>query len=582
MKLHIPGLLTALCLIGMSVFNVRPLYADETPSSVIDPKAPVTLTIHKYENNDAYQAVGNGCVQTIPGTPMEGIEYSVCRIGSWITAGDSQKTGAYYTELTDDFLRFTESNTRKEEALVSQKVGDVTVFQTDAVQTAVNRINAITGNKPGPVLLDDFVREHKTVSGKTGSDGTLKLTGLTQGIYLVAETDPSGLVQKEGAVASEAVMAASEPFLVTLPMTNQTWLNSRETGTQWQYNVHVYPKNATIAIPKYIVDEDGEKLLQADDRETGQDTVQILTPSVPAVRSSQLYEKYSVTDTMDEGLSYVRVDSVKIGNFIESPAGMSSFSGFAELDKDAYLVQGTPGENTFSITFTDKGLEKLNAVKEDSQLVITFTTRLNGRAPAGSGEMIANTPELTFKTRDTVESKLKGNTPKLCTYTLDLTKKGLTDASHAAFTIAQGKTEVSFTKEKDGVYHITDKTAGESGEKEVHPDPSGSLILKGFDSKEYIFTETATEPGKSLLTEPFSIIFERNEAINGSLKRALIRMNDKENTLTVSKGTAYGTIYNYPAAVLNTGGSGIAAFLAAGVAFLLGAFYCVHKRKSVK
>ncbi|MGI5989654.1 MAG: SpaH/EbpB family LPXTG-anchored major pilin [Lachnospiraceae bacterium] len=582
MKLHISGILAAFCLAGAEVFGAAPLLADETPAFVIDPEAPVTLTIHKYENNDAYQTVGNGCVQTVPGTPMEGIEYSVCRIGSWTSAGDSEEVGTYISDLSDDFLKFLNSQETGGETMIDARtVGGVTVYTTDELQSAVSSINAMTGETPGAVLMTDFVREHKSVSGLTGADGTLQFKDLAQGIYLVAETDTSGMAREETDEAARSVMAGSEPFLVALPMTAMSGENGQTAGSAWQYDVHVYPKNATISISKYIVDEDGEKLLRADDREIGQNTVQILTPSVPAVRDSQAYETYIVEDAMDEGLSFVSVDSVKLGSFVDSPEGMSSFSDFTELDSGDYIVGGAPGDSSFLVAFTQTGLEALNSVEADSQLVITFTSRLNGSAPAGTGEMISNTPELTVKTKDTVQSTLRGNTPELCTYALELTKMGLDDASLAAFAVKQDEKEVLFTEESSGVYHVTGESENETGKAEIYPDSAGKLVIKGFDSKEYTFTETATEPGKSLLTEPFRIAFESDSA-DGSLSRALILKDDQENALNVSNGTAYCTIFNYPTAALNTGGSGFLPFWAAGALLILAAAgLTIHRTKSL-
>jgi fimbrial isopeptide formation D2 family protein len=566
MKLHISGLLAACCLAGMSIFHAPCAYADVTGQPVIDTSAPVSLTIHKYENNDAYQVIGNGYVQTVPGTPMEGIEYSVCRIGSWTAAGDESEAGSYFTDLPADFLKLLSDEGAE---LTSRTVGGVSVFLPEDTQSALQRANAAAGEIPGAVLLMDFVREHREASGKTGADGTLQLTDLEQGVYLVAETDTSGLHQREGAEALTSVLAGSEPFLVTLPMTSQTEISGRPAGTQWQYEVHVYPKNATVSIPKYIVDEGGEALLTADDRAIGQDAVQILAPLVPAVRENQAYETYIVTDTMDAGLSFVSVDSVKLGSFVADPKGMSSFSGFRELEKDDYIVEGTPGSQSFRVILSQTGLAALNSVKTESQLLITFTGRLNGAAPAGTGEKTANTPELTFQTKDTVRSSVRGNTPVLYTYALELTKTGLSDGSLAAFTVAQADTPITFTRESDGVYHVTDITASETGENQVHPDKAGKLLLKGFDSKTYTFTETETETGWSLLKEPFDIVFSGNDPADGRLKAAELVTGGQRNSLAVTDGTARCTVHNDKAAILYTGGRGRLAFTVCGGAVLL-------------
>ncbi len=574
MKLHITGLLAACCLAGMSILPPVCVPADDTPQAVIDESAPVSLTIHKYENNDAYQTIGDGTVQVVPGAPMEGIEYSVSRIGSWVSAGDGNEAGSYFTDVLPDFLKLLSENGAN---LTARTVGGVSVFFPEEMESALNQAESAAGMTPGAVAVTDFVREHRAASGKTGADGSLKLTGLAQGIYLVAETDTSGLRQREGAEAKSCVLAVTEPFLVTLPMTSQAEISGHPAGTQWQTDVHVYPKNATISIPKYIVDEGGEKLLTADDRAIGQDTVQILTPGVPAVREDQAYETYIVTDTMDAGLSFTCVDSVKLGSFVAKPEGMSSFSGFRELNENDYVVEGKPGGQSFRVVLTQTGLAVLNSVKTQSQLLITFKSRLSGAAPSGTGEKISNTPELTFRTKDTISSSVRGNTPALYTYSLALTKTGLTDGSLAVFSVAMNDNPVAFTKERDGVYHVTDMAASETGESKVRPDKEGNLLLKGLDSKIYTFTETETEEGRSLLTEPFDIVFSGNTPADGKLKAAKIRTGGRENSLVVTDGTAHCSVHNEKAAVLYTGGRGRLLFSLCGAAVLLAAILLMRR-----
>lgn len=96
---------------------------------------------------------------------------------------------------------------------------------------------------PTPAKAQEMVNAGTvTVKGTetTDAQGVANFTNLSLGVYYVVETK-----------APNKVTSVSEPFVVTLPWTNAA-------GTEWDYEVYVYPKNKTTYgdVTLIKVDED--------------------------------------------------------------------------------------------------------------------------------------------------------------------------------------------------------------------------------------------------------------------------------------------------------------------------------------
>ena len=75
------------------------------------------------------------------------------------------------------------------------------------------------------------------VEKTTGADGKAKFDSLPLGAYIVTETEtPAGYI-------------GSKPFIITVPMTHPTEKN------EWNYNLHVYPKNSKAGVDKQVKDD---------------------------------------------------------------------------------------------------------------------------------------------------------------------------------------------------------------------------------------------------------------------------------------------------------------------------------------
>lgn len=173
-----------------------------TPANpTINTKAKGSITIHKYEYNGNGGESGTGETtdetQKVPkdAKTLEGVGFTIYKVA------DDKEIEKYYSQSPE-------------------KLPDVNEY--------------VTGGKINPkykaVKLDD--NGEASTNGKneeltTGADGTASFTNLDVGFYVVIET-----------TTPDKVTAPAAPFIVSVPMT-------KADGSDWLYDVHVYPKNKT-------------------------------------------------------------------------------------------------------------------------------------------------------------------------------------------------------------------------------------------------------------------------------------------------------------------------------------------------
>ena len=555
--------------------------------SVIDPERPASLTICKLRDNDAQITTGTGYLQDVNEVPMEGIGFTIVKLADIVSVTDGGGAATGFSGVDAGFLSLLSENgieVRREESQ-----GE-TWYTPEALSDALLAMNRVGGTVPGEVQINDFVRGHGAAVGLpvTDSAGMTSVSGLPQGLYLAAETDVSGYVS--GNDSGEAVYSPTSPFLVSLPMTGRVSSDDGEAGAFWQYDVTVYPKNQTVTIPKYIVQEkDGDTLQQSEDLEIGEVVRQVIAPSAPAVEPTitdlsgntsrdRLYESYRIRDTMQAGLSLVSgADEITVllGGKIPAPEKLSDFDGFETLvpGTDYTAVIGED-RRSFEVIFQQAGLDRLNAVSGESQAVVVFDCVLDGTASskAGTAEAVRNQPELIWKNANTAEHSVKGNQPGVYTYRIIMHKEGLKDGSKAAFSVSRQGKELAFAREAEGIYHLWDGVLDTGKAQElIRPSASGQLEIRGLDADTYLITETATEAGHELLKASFQVTLAGREPSDGILTDVQLTSDGKTapvRTDPAAPGTAVFTVRNYPSIVLRTGGSGLWIFEAAGLTVL--------------
>ena len=169
-----------------------------------------TLTIHKYEQTSE-QAGTNS-----KGTPLEGVEFTVYKLA--------------------DIAQENNKLVYKPVAALNGTLADAN-FNNDATATGAidsRALYAMIQQKLDVGKIDLNTLTHK--SQTTGEDstlgaGTVKITNLDLGIYMVAETK-----------APSQILTKSANFIVSIPMTEK-----QTDGTYtWNYDVVAEPKNVPI------------------------------------------------------------------------------------------------------------------------------------------------------------------------------------------------------------------------------------------------------------------------------------------------------------------------------------------------
>lgn len=251
---------SAATILGLSLTTTGGVaVAQEEPnaavSPVIDPNAPVTLTIDKRLNPTQIGAAGTG--QAVDsgdiGNPLQGATF----------------TG---TLLNVD-------------AVAPENLGKLTASNFEQLGATT------TGT---------------TVSGTTDGNGQVKFdrqsSQITQGIWLFTETitgEVTDVVTSKKYQASE--VAPSSPFIVSLPYTNPE-------GDGWNYNVVVQPKNTTSGITKTVDDAD---------KNVGDTISYTVKGDVPVIPTGDKLKGFRLEDTLDtDNLSDINAQVV-LSNGVE-------------------------------------------------------------------------------------------------------------------------------------------------------------------------------------------------------------------------------------------------------------------------
>ena len=582
-----------------------PVHAEEG-SPVIDMSRKAKLTLVKLRENSGSVTNGNGnAISPSPGQGMKGISFGALKIADIENVAGAESAGTYFSNLDAGFLALCSSNSI---TVHSSTINNTVYYTSSDIMDALNALCNVSGTSPGEVQVNSYVQNNSSTCRmmETNAAGETVQDQLPLGLYLVAETGYSGYsavtdTMNDGTEITETISNPSSPFLVSLPMSNQ----DTENSIRWQYEVTAYPKNQTVAVPKYIISEDdGSTLLASDDFEIGETVHQVIAPSAPAVAHllsdtavNRNYEKYVVSDVMDDGLSFVRVTSVRLGPRVFSPSDSSGFTqNYQTLSPgvDYRVLKGMSGEvlltdsnangtKSFRVELLGPGLARLNNLGESGQIAVFFDAVVTKDAAAGEAVPNRNTPTLTWKHKNTVEAKKTGNPVNVYTYKLNVLKEGVTDASKTSFSVRRGEEDVLFIKESSGLYHVFDRDLDNSAQttKLLQPTSAGSLAIRGLDSDVYVFTERSTQSGHELLKSTFQVSFKGKSPVDGMLQEATLSADGKSTGLTIQKGTAGMKVKNMKSFVLRTGGPGTFVFVAAAALLaVFGTVLLLKKRRN--
>ena len=223
------------------------------------------------------------------------------------------------------------------------------------------------------------------ISEMTTADGGIaRWQNLDLGLYLVVETDTGSPDTK--------VVLGSKPFLVTLPY--------HTDDNQWNYDVHVYPKNSVAGIEKTV----DESIEQAG--YNGNDVKWTITTDIPHSGQGTEITSYVITDTLPAGLT---LDNDKTELRIKDGAVFAN-----NVD---YSCTGT-----LICTFTSDGIAKLKA-NGGKKVVLTLVTDVTDVSQATNG-VFTNKAKMTINGIDSAEKNATTTWGQLTVYKYDGSNKG--------------------------------------------------------------------------------------------------------------------------------------------------------------
>lgn len=273
-----------------------------------------------------------------------------------------------------------------------------------------------------------------TASGSTNTSGILTFSGLALGRYYVRETS-----------APDNVGSYVSPFFVDIPMTNAS-------GTDWNYDVKVYPKNQTIY---------GSAILTKTDASTNA----ILPGAVFALHQTEL-NGTAIADTVKlsnlttNSNGQIIVDNLPIGKyyFVETFAPTNyllddtthySFeiteSGTVTLGSNDVVVSATSGVKQVSVTNT-----KYLTIQES----VTAKSTVTETASIGEDVKWITSATVPKGIEDLTKYEITTTLPSELTY-----KSGQTPTVKIGETSLTSGTDYTFTQEGQNIKLVLNTTS---------------------------------------------------------------------------------------------------------------------------
>jgi len=314
-------------------------------------------------------------------------------------------------------------------------------------------------------------------------------------------------------------------------------------------------KNEAPSVTKEVQEDSTSAWGETNDADINQTVIFKATITVQAGA-----ENYVLHDVMSEGLTYVDVQSVKIGETDVPAEEYEVTTPGTETSTEGKAVEVC----TFEVAFDDDYIAGLEA---GTQIVVEYTAILNEKAVVG---LDGNTNKVRLQYGDENHPTY---TPfdETITYTWDAkvvkyTKQNgqevvLADATFKICTDNAGENALKFHVLGENKYEhcAKDGCPVEKHVTEITTDATGTFAIEGLDTATYYLHETVAPAGYNKLAAPVEI------AIVG-----LTPKSETDNTLEYK--TVETKVENMAGAILpETGGIGTTIFYVVGAALVLGA-----------
>ena len=598
-------LMAALMVVGL----MTTAFAEPT----IDTSKKASLSIYKYDittasaegawDAESYVSTGlhdNAVVDKLSKYAIQGVEFTYLRVADIAMNNElvdgQRRVGVLYGFDSSERSNAVLSAIGLTGADAHKTEGGINYFTSDTLNSKLSAAlaaNATTVKN----ALEAAVKNGGVAMTETDVTGHTFASDMEQGLYLVVETR-----------VPENVTSTCNPFLISLPMTTVD-------GSEWNYDVTVYPKNQTG-------NPDLEKTVRESKNSTGKnngsltditdgfehtasasigDTVdyQIISTLPTITSKASSLSEYTYVDTMSKGVRYNKNDVV-----IEFFKGAGCTEKIAAWDETSgkFSVTYDDAANTMTIRMTDTGLAEINeaaivyadSVKRgysDCTMRLTYAATLTADAKMGDTDN-PNEVELTWKRTNTTYYDTLEDCCHVYVYAIDLIKQ-FSD-NNGTF----GKVKFIAYNDTDGhyikaniegeVYNVTGFTSNKSEATMLIPNLKGHIVLRGIEDDTYTLTEVATDKGYVLLRDPVKVVVTTKEdgiceRCGAALLTASATVNGEPVSMTDANAVVPLRIINNPGFDLpKTGGYGVWMYTVGGVLLLGAVAFIVAKSRKHK
>ena len=577
----------------------------------INTSKKASLSIYKYDitkasadgvwDAESYVSTGlhdNTVVDKLSKYAIQGVEFTYLKVAD-VTMSNEVVDGQHQVGVLYGFDGSERSNAVLStigltDADAHKTEGGINYYTSDALNNKLAA--ALTANATNVKnALETAVKNGGVAMTETDATGHTSASGLEQGLYLVVETR-----------VPENVTSTCNPFLISLPMTTVD-------GSEWNYDVTVYPKNQTgnpdlsktVRENKNSTGKHNGSLTDITDGFEHTATASVgdvvdyqIISTIPAITSkASSLSEYTYVDTLSKGIMYNKQDVV-----IEFFKDAGCTDKIITWDENSGKFTATYDDtaNTMTIKMTEIGLDEINeattvytdSVKRgysDCTIRITYAATLTADAQMGDTDN-PNEVVLTWKRTNTTYYDTLSDCCHVYTYGVDILKQfsdGKGNIQNVKFNLHNDTDDCYIIAEqKDGVYYAKGIASKKADATTFIPNSSGHIVVKGLEDDAYSLTEIATDKGYVLLKEAVKIIIKTAESVQcekcgAKLLTASATVNGKDATMTDGNAIVPLTVINNPGFDLpKTGGYGTWMFTIGGVALLgAAAFIVIRSRK---
>ena len=367
----------------------------------------------------------------------------------------------------------------------------------------------------------------------TAGDGEATAGNLDLGVYYVEET------------ATPAGHTSAKPFYVVVP-------TLKENNTDWNYDIHVYPKNQEVKPEKKVIDRTDGKPAQA--KQTISYELSGDVPPIPSTHSGNYFDNYELVDTYDSRWTPdFNTLKVKAG---ETELTANTDYTVTEAGKTTPTVAGGPvgtqvEANQFIIKFTEAGLRKLETeARKNPGANSKVTATISGTLAEGTTGEVPNKLQLIppnvanpgHRVTDVPESKVQSKYGKIDISKVEKgTENGLKGATFELYKCEQGSNK-KIDDSKQTVGGATEWTTGEDGkisitgiQLEDWANNVAGSVAPIKDEFDYCLIETKAPEGYDKLSDPIPVPVNTTSANAENSWTVATQIGNAKTTVTTFK-----------------------------------------------